>query len=281
MEPLIRDISDTARWTAVYRARETERRDSLFRDPLARRLAGPRGERIADSMRFGNRHTWSWVTRTYLFDQFIFEQVQQGVDMVINLAGGLDARPYRLALPPSLSWVEVDLPGVLTEKEQVLAGETPNCSLERIGVDLSNVGDRRELFAQLACRSRKALIFTEGFTVYLTSDEVASLAQDLANARSFRAWALDLASPGLLLLLQKRIGTQLGRAGLSLSFAPPEGPEFFVRYGWRPVDVRSLLKTAARLNRLSLGLRLLAMLPESSRTQGLHPWLGVCLLTKQ
>jgi O-methyltransferase involved in polyketide biosynthesis len=34
-EPLIRNVSDTARWVAVYRARETERPDAHFRDPFA------------------------------------------------------------------------------------------------------------------------------------------------------------------------------------------------------------------------------------------------------
>ena len=34
---LIRHISDTARWAAIYRARETERPNAVFRDPLARR----------------------------------------------------------------------------------------------------------------------------------------------------------------------------------------------------------------------------------------------------
>ena len=34
----IRNISDTARWVAVYRARETERRDAVFRDAFARGL---------------------------------------------------------------------------------------------------------------------------------------------------------------------------------------------------------------------------------------------------
>lgn len=43
-EPLIRNISDTALLAAVYRARETERQDALFRDPFARRLAGKRGD---------------------------------------------------------------------------------------------------------------------------------------------------------------------------------------------------------------------------------------------
>lgn len=39
MEPVIRDLADTARWVAHYRAEESERDDAVFRDPLARRLA--------------------------------------------------------------------------------------------------------------------------------------------------------------------------------------------------------------------------------------------------
>lgn len=45
-EPLIRNISDTALWAAVYRAPETGRQDALFRDPYPGRLAGARGEQI-------------------------------------------------------------------------------------------------------------------------------------------------------------------------------------------------------------------------------------------
>src|SRR5262245_51112998 len=129
-EPLIRDISDTARWAAVYRARETERPDALFRDPFARRLAGERGEQIAVSMPFSEKSTWAWITRTYLFDQFINEQIEQGVDMVVNLAAGLDARPYRLKLPPALQWIEVDLPELVSYKENVLANDKATCALE-------------------------------------------------------------------------------------------------------------------------------------------------------
>jgi O-methyltransferase involved in polyketide biosynthesis len=49
-EPAIRNISDTANWAAVYRARESERPDALFRDPFARRLAGELGERIFETL---------------------------------------------------------------------------------------------------------------------------------------------------------------------------------------------------------------------------------------
>ncbi len=161
-EPLIRNVSDTARWVAVYRARETERPDAHFRDPFARRLAGERGEQIAKSMPLGRDNDWSMITRTWLGDQFINEQVQQGIDMVINLAAGLDARPYRMQLPASLKWIEVDLPEILAYKEEILRDEKPVCSLERIRLDLSDAAARRDLFAELGRRSQNALIITEG-----------------------------------------------------------------------------------------------------------------------
>jgi len=280
-EPLIRNISDTALWAAVYRARETERADHLSSDPFARRLAGTRGEQIATSLAFSDRATWAWVMRTYLFDEFLNEQIKQGVDMVVNLAAGLDARPYRMALPASLKWIEVDLAGILDYKEEILGAEKPACQLERIRLDLSDVSTRRELFSQLGRRSAKALIITEGLLIYFTADEVGALGRDLAAPASFQRWLADVASPGLLRLLQKNMGPQLAQSGATFKFGPKEGPGFFVPYGWTPADVRSPLKTAARLKRLSFGMRLLALLPASSGAQGSRPWSGICLLARQ
>ena len=74
----------------------------------------------------------AWVTRTYLFDRFIAQQIARGADTVVNLAAGLDARPYRMDLPRTLHWIEVDLPELLAYKEQALAREKPNCALERV-----------------------------------------------------------------------------------------------------------------------------------------------------
>jgi methyltransferase (TIGR00027 family) len=279
-EPLIRNVSDTARWVAVYRARETERPDAHFRDPFARRLAGERGEQIARSMPLGRDSDWSMITRTWLGDQLINEQVQQGIDMVINLAAGLDARPYRMQLPATLKWIEVDLPEILSYKEGILRDEKPVCSLERVRLDLSNASARRELFAELGRRSNKSLVLTEGLLIYLTRDDVAGLAEDLAAPPSFQSWILDIASPGLLRLMAKRMAKQLTEAA-PFKFAPPEGPNFFIPYGWKPVDVRSFLKNAARLKRLSLLLRLFALLPETEKSRRDRPWSGMCLLKKQ
>lgn len=280
-EPLIQNISDTALWVAVYRANETDRPDALFCDPLARRLAGTRGAQIAEKMGFSGRDSWPFVARTCAFDGIISEQIRAGADTVVNLAAGLDTRPYRMSLPRSLKWVEVDLPAILDYKEEILAQEEPACTLERVRLDLTNSGARGERFQQLGQSSSKVLIVTEGLLVYLTAGEVGALATDLAQAPSFQSWALDLASPGLVRRLRQSKGSHLGQGSAELKFGPAEGPEYFARYGWKPVQVYSLLHTAARLKRLPFWMRILAKLPESNGPQGSRPWGGVCLYSKR
>jgi methyltransferase (TIGR00027 family) len=276
----IRNISDTARWVAVYRARETERPDAVFRDPFARPLAGERGEQIAVSMSFAEKNSWPFVARTWLIDQIIHEQVRQGADMVVNLAAGLDARPYRMELPPSLQWIEVDLPEILGHKEEILRSEKPMCILERVRLDLSNASARRELFSDVSRRANHVLIIAEGLLVYLTEEEVAALAKDLATPATFQHWIIDLASPALLKMLAKKMGAPLDQAGAPLKFAPQEGPDFFIRCGWKPAEIHSVIRAAAKLNRLSFFLRLIAKI-SSRRFRANRPWSAVCLLTKQ
>ena len=277
---LIRNISDTALWVAVYRARESERKDALFRDPYARRLAGERGQQIATVTQAKASPDWPYVARTVRFDQIITEQIRQGTDMVINMAAGLDTRPYRMELPASLHWVEVDLPAIMDYKEGILCEEQPRCVLQRVRMDLADVPARRKLLQDLGGKAKRALLLTEGLLAYLNRDEVTALGRDLAAQPSFRDWAIDLCSPGLLKMLQKNLPL-LGEAGSPLKFGPEEGPEFFTASGWKPDEVYSMLKTAAKIKRLPFGLlRLVALLPESNGRQGSRPWGGVCRLTR-
>jgi methyltransferase (TIGR00027 family) len=276
----IRNISDTARWVAVYRARETERADAVFRDPFARRLAGERGEQIAASMSFAEKNSWPFVARTWLVDQVISRQVQLGTDMIVNLAAGLDARPYRMNLPRSLQWVEVDLPEILAYKEDILRNATPVCQLERVRLDLSDVRARRKLFSEMGRRASQALIVSEGLLVYLDEKEVTSLGQDLAVSRSFRHWVIDLASPALLKMLAKKMGAPLDQAGAPLKFAPLEGPEFFAHSGWKSVEIRSVMHAAAKLNRLPFFLQVIAKI-SSTMFRAKRPWSAVCLFARE
>jgi methyltransferase (TIGR00027 family) len=279
--PNIRNISDTALWAARFRALETERPDALFHDPFARKLAGERGEKIAQSMPSADSTAWAWTSRTYLFDQFIHERIAAGADMILNLAAGLDTRPFRMALPPDLRWVEVDLPGILDYKEEILGDHKPACAFERVRMDLADVDARRNLFARLGSENTNVLILSEGLMIYLNDESAGALATDLAAQPSFHHWAMELASPGLLRMIRKDSAAQFAESGVSMQFAPAEGPPFFERFGWRPADVRSSLKAAARLKRLPLFLRMMALLPESHGAQGSRPWSGICLFERR
>jgi hypothetical protein len=105
-------LPHTARWVTVYRAWESARPDALFRDPFAERLAGEQGEAIAKLMPRQPRSGWPLIVRTHLIDELILSSIADGCDCVINLAAGLDTRPDRMALPPSLQWIEVSGKGL-------------------------------------------------------------------------------------------------------------------------------------------------------------------------
>lgn len=248
IQDLIQNVSDTALWVAFYRAMESERPDALFRDPYARRLAGEQGEKIVRHMKGGKGSAWAMIVRTSLLDEMIGRAIaRDGVDLVINLAAGLDTRPYRLPLPPALRWVEVDLAPLLDYKESILAGEKPVCDLERVRLDLTDGAGRRALFARLGAAAKKVLVITEGLLVYLPEAEVASLAADLHTPPSFHDWLLDLASPWLLQYLKRTWSKQLANA--PFLFGPAAGVEFFRPHGWQAVEELYMWEEGERLGR--------------------------------
>jgi methyltransferase (TIGR00027 family) len=276
MAEALPDISDTARWVAVYRALESERKDALFRDPYASRLAGQRGRDIAQTLwRSVKRNSWPLVVRTLLIDQLVMKSIDEGADLVLNLAAGLDTRPYRLALPASLSWVEVDLPAILEEKERALAGETPVCHLRREAVDLTSPLLRNAFLERALQGARRALVVTEGLLVYLEPKEARALSEDLVAQSAIAWWVVDIASPAILQMMQRRTGPRLGPSA-QMKFGPAEGVRFFEPLGWKPLEIRSLFREAARVKRLPNLLRPFAWLPDADpRNPGKRPWSAV------
>src|SRR5262245_53115728 len=141
MSQRIQHVSDTAFMVAGFRAEEHERTDALFRDPLAARLAGEHGMTILKTVPKSLVGAWSVVIRTVIIDDYIREAVADGVDTILNLGAGLDTRPYRMDLPATLRWIEVDYPHVIALKQERLAGDRPRCKIGRAscreGVDVS------------------------------------------------------------------------------------------------------------------------------------------------
>jgi methyltransferase (TIGR00027 family) len=278
----IEHISDTARWVAVYRAMESARADAIFRDRFAERLAGARGAEIVDRMPRGRAMAWAMIVRTAVFDEVILDAVEHGgVDMVVNLAAGLDARPWRLQLPRELRWVDVDLPDILAYKSDALKGETPSCRYEAVAADLRDPTARRELFARLGEEGRCALIVTEGLLIYLDEAQVGELATDLRAVPGFRRWLIDLASPRLLEIMRKYWGRDLERGSAPFKFGPAEGTKFFERFGWREVAFRSTMEEARRLRREMRMMwlwRALSIFSSASRRAEYRRFSGTVLL---
>jgi len=276
----LRNISDTALWVACYRAEESERRDALFHDPFARPLAGERGFELLSAMPKGRSLSWPLVARTVVFDEMIRAQLAKGADVVLNLAAGLDARPYRMALPAELLWIEVDLPPMIEYKSEILAKETPVCRLERVPLDLADAAGRSALFARVQERGARVLILTEGLLIYLQEPQVAALATDLAAPSNFRGWITDLASPGLLKRMAHTWGAEVAKAGAPFVFGPEEGPTYFERFGWRVAAVEENFRAAARIKRLPLWMRPFSWLPSPKRWNPKRIWSGLVTLER-
>jgi len=275
----VSNVSDTARWVAVYRAWESARPDALFSDPYAKSLAGERGQAIATLMPAQARSGWPMIARTKLIDDLIQAAVAQGCDCVMNLAAGLDTRPYRLELPNSLRWIEADLPALIEEKEQLLAEARPRCHLRRISVDLTDSGARVLALQDAVTPSTQALVITEGLLGYLDDAQVRALSKDLAALTGVRCWILDLGSPAILAMMRKGMGTHLTNA--PLKFAPANGVAFFEALGWRVAQVHSIFHAAVRFRRLPWFLKPIALLPEPNpRKLGKARWSGVVQLTR-
>ncbi len=276
----VRNVSDTALWAAHFRAEESRRPDALFRDPYAEKLGARRGGEMASALPQGLSHAWAWVARTYLFDQLLQKEIADGADIIVNCAAGLDARPYRMQLPAALQWIEADLPDILAYKKELLANDKPTCQLERIAVNLADIGERRRFFAEIAARGKRGVVLTEGLLIYLSTEEVAQFAEDLSGAASLERWILDMHSPRLLAMMQRNTGKALEKVGAPFKFGPAEGPEFFRAHGWTPIQVEGLLHTAARFRRPPPLLRLFAKLFDVRNWKANRPWAGICLLQK-
>jgi methyltransferase (TIGR00027 family) len=261
-DSLIENVSDTAFWVAHYRAIETRRPDALFRDPLAEVLAGQQGERIARTMPGRFMTAWVIAIRTRLIDEYIRTAISEGVDTVVNLGAGLDARPYRMDLPESFRWIEADYPKMIEFKQSRLAGERPRCKLERVPIDLANVPARRQFLAGVDARAAKILVLTEGLVPYLSVDEVGSLADDLKSMAHIRYWIADYLSP-MVIKFRQRGGIAKKTKNAPFKFKPDDWFAFFLAHGWQPKEIRYLAEEGEKLNRkvrLPLPMRALVKL---------------------
>jgi methyltransferase (TIGR00027 family) len=280
----IRHLSDTARVVAYFRALEHDRVDALFRDPFARRLAGAAGEDMAQQLDNRELFARAMAVRTVVFDQFILEAItSRSVDFVLNLAAGMDSRPWRLPLPATLHWIDVDLPVTLEHKASVLLGQSPRCEYLGVPTDLTDEEARAQLFRRFGALGACGLVVTEGLLVYLPPNDVAALARGLAMKElNYHYWLTDVLSPRPLEVLRRIWQPVLAGSGIKFQFATPDSVQFFGALGWQEVAYRSALEESTRLGRFQLPwlTRLALWLGTPSRREGFRRVAGSCLMQR-
>jgi methyltransferase (TIGR00027 family) len=282
-EPVIQNVSDTAFMVAMHRATESERADALFRDPLASKVAGERGKAIAARLPRSALIGWSVAVRTVIIDDYIQAAVARGADTVLNLGAGLDTRPFRMSLPETLRWIEVDYPPLIDLKEARLASDVPCCRVERVKMDLADLPARRRLLADVDENSKHILVLTEGVVPYLTVEDVGALADDIRRMKAAHGWIVDYFSPRTM--RYRRKVTRKYQVNAPFRFEPEDWFRFFEEHGWKPKEKRFLAVEGRRLGRpvpwpplLRAGARLIRPLLSRARRESMRDFAGYFLL---
>lgn len=246
---MIKHVSDTAAWVAYYRALETQRSDSIFKDKFAKILLGDRSIEFAKAQSNVNKWTnWTVVMRTVIIDNMIRDLISQGHTTFVNLGAGLDSRPYRMQLDAKIKWIEVDFPSLVIEKNKVLSSFNPSCELERIGLDLSERDERISLFKSLNDRFETIVVLTEGVLPYLSEEQVAGLSEDMMKFPAFKFWICEYISPKSYSVL-KNPKQMKALKDTPFKFFPLEWMNFFESKGWKLVDIKYYVDTSEQFGR--------------------------------
>ncbi len=239
----ITHVSDTALMVAACRAHENEQEDAYVRDPFAARLAGERGVAILDKLPWATMMRFGLAVRTLFIDQLLTEVLaNHSIKTVLSVGCGLDTRPWRLDLPATLRWIEVDFPDMLDYKDRHMSGEIPRCRRERLSVDLNDAAQRHTMYE--AAGRESALMITEGLLLYLPAATVDALAAETWSQCGVAHWISDISTSAF----SKALG---GGADTMQPLRHVQAPdclkgeeilEVLTRHGWKTKELKSYIR---------------------------------------
>ncbi|MGH3512604.1 MAG: class I SAM-dependent methyltransferase [Pseudonocardiaceae bacterium] len=144
---IVTGVGITALGVAAGRAIETHRPDALVNDPYAESFVHAARSPVPMPTRpYANEDPaipWASMAtymgvRSRFFDEYFTSASAAGIDQVVLLAAGLDARAFRLDWRAGTTVYELDAPKVLRFKDDVLTeqGAQPRCHRCTVAVDL-------------------------------------------------------------------------------------------------------------------------------------------------
>lgn len=253
-------VARTALFVAAVRARENQRSDRLFEDPLSATLAGPEGLSwlaVSETNPTSNYHRDSFPyleVRTRFFDDWGLDAVRDAkARQLVVLGAGMDTRAFRLPWPRALRFWEVDTPELFALKEGRLqsAGATSKCARVVVEADLAESDWPDALTAKGFDKKARTVWIAEGLFQYLdeqTVDEILESASSLSppgsrfGAEIISADYLRSESKAALLRARKERGTPW-------VFGTNDPGSLFDAHGWTLGRSVSPLQEAVALRR--------------------------------
>lgn len=171
-------VAKSAQLMAAIRAKEHERKERLFTDPFAAKLAGDEVLEMLEEQLPPQDRLYILI-RTRFFDDFIIEAVREASQVVI-LGSGLDTRAFRLTFPHLTKLFELDLPEVLERKVSLLQDAFANCQHYLLKADISQPWEHL-LLEEGYQVSQPAVFLIEGLVMYLKESQVHSLIQTISK----------------------------------------------------------------------------------------------------
>jgi methyltransferase (TIGR00027 family) len=247
-------LIETARWVAALRARESERPDRLFSDPLAVALAGEEGlSALRLSEKYNPRHqeTANYLSiRIRLFDEIAQDSAARGIRQIVLPAAGMDARAYRFSWPDGTTFYELDQPELLATKEKILEGQSlaRKCKRVAIGADLKEDWAHLLLDSGFAAAERSMWLI-EGFFYYLEEPAVNHVLKEVSGLAAPGSVAVtDLVSQKLLRSpwMQPALKAMEER-GMAWRFGTDDPVGLFAKHGWK-AEIKEPREEGARFD---------------------------------
>ena len=182
--------SRTAEYMALFRALESVRPPAkrLVADPLAAAFLRPRLrllvslarlEALGDLIRRVIDGRWpgarsAAVARTHFMDEVVGRSLAAGVEQVVILGAGFDARPYRMPAMARARVFEVDHPATSAVKQRVVAAalEKSPARVSFVALDFATGSLEAIMPPHGYAPQRRTLFLWEGVTNYLTEAAV-------------------------------------------------------------------------------------------------------------
>jgi len=232
-------VVGSARWVAAQRARESQRIDRLFLDPLAPALSGEEGMAALQlSEKYNPRHeeTANYIAiRTRFFDDVAQHDATAGARQIVLPAAGMDARAYRTSWPEGTTLYEIDHPELLAAKEEILQAQrrAPECKRVTIGADLTQDWIHGLLDSGFHSHERSTWLI-EGLFYYLDEPAVNRILMDVSRlAAPGSVLVTDLVSRSLLTSpwMQQALKAMEDQ-GMGWRFGTDDPVELFAVHGW-------------------------------------------------